>query len=317
MLLCLFVAISSGLDLLVPRPPPNPPSPPISPPLPPCLIPTSPVVPPLPPETPPTPPGLPPTPPSPPPPPSPEPSPPPMGPSPSPPPPNPTPSPPPGCGAGFRQGADGCSACGPGTFQPLADYFGDMCTDCPMGMFMPFENATACVACDKPVCAKTLEYCNPISGLEATYTYYNMFEALSVECGPGPPGDPCGAPYLCVAGAAQCSSVVSRWPMRFGESQTTDVSGSTLCPHLADPNSTQSPACWDQRTAPDDGVYRSELLYSAFITEHTVMVPFTLQPVTCNDIPVTPRFQYFFVSCRPGATECSDEFIDCPSSAGK
>ena len=192
-----------------------------------------------------------------------------------------------------------------------------MCTDCPTGMFMPLENATACLPCDKPICAKTLEYCNPISGLEATFTYYNIFEVLSVECGPAPPEDPCGAPHLCVAGAAQCSTVASRWPMRFGESQTTDISGSTLCPHLADPNSMAHPACWDQRAAVrGDGMYRSELLYSVLTTEHTVMIPSTLQPATCKALPIVPRFQYFFIACRPGAAECSDELIDCPSSAG-
>ena len=30
---------------------------------------------------------------------------------------------------------------------------------------------------------------------------------------------------------------------------------------------------------------------------------------------VDARYQFFFVACRPGASECSDELIDCPSSA--
>ena len=213
--------------------------------------------------------------------------------------------------------ANGCSACGPGTYQPEDDYRGMLCTNCPTGTYMPNETATACFTCDKPFCAKTLETCNPISGLEATYTYYNIFEVLSKVCSPAPADDPCASPFLCVPGAAQCSSVALRHPMRFGQTQTIDIMGSNPCPHLADPNSMAHPACWDQRAEiRGDGIVRTELLYSALSSEHTVMLPTALQPATCNSLPVVPRFQYFFIACRPGAAECSDELIDCPSSAG-
>ena len=302
---------SDAIDVLLPRPPPHPPH---QPPSPPCLIPSAPCLPPRPPLPPPCPPLPPPLPPSPPPPPSPKPGWPPMQPSPSPPPPNPAPPlPPPGCGRGFRQGANGCSACGPGTYQPEEDYLGESCIDCPMGTYVPFENATSCLTCYQPVCAKALKYCNPVSGLEAMYEYYNVFEVLSVICGPAPTDDPCAMPHYCVAGAAQCSSIAGRYTMRFGASQTTTIADA--CPHLANPNSAASPACWDQSVV-RNGRARSELLYAALTTEHTVNVPSTLQPVRCNAVDISPRYQFFFVACRAGATECSDELIDCPAAAG-
>lgn len=55
--------------------------------------------------------------------------------------------------------------------------------------------------------AKSVSYCNPISGLEQTFTYFDIFEAPYVVCGPGNPGvnethpslsDPCAAPSSCI-----------------------------------------------------------------------------------------------------------------------
>lgn len=85
--------------------------------------------------------------------------------------------PPPGCDPGFRRSADGCSACGPGTFQSESDYLGELCTECPMGTFASGENATACEDCYKPICAKELTYCDRFLGNQQRYTFYDEFEA--------------------------------------------------------------------------------------------------------------------------------------------
>ena len=94
------------------------------------------------------------------------------------------------------------------------------------------------------------------------------------------------------------------------------------CPHLRRTDQFMLPACWDQY-APlgeagagrlDDGRHRSELLHAAHPGDHTAMFPQTVTPMCHADV-VQPRFQFFFVACMAGSTECSDELIDCPDSA--
>ena len=53
--------------------------------------------------------------------------------------------------------------------------------------------------CYKPFCAKTLEYCNPISGSQQNFTYWGV-EAATKVCGYDDPDDPCAAPHYCTAG---------------------------------------------------------------------------------------------------------------------
>jgi hypothetical protein len=130
--------------------------------------------------------------------------------------------PPPGCPRGYRQAANGCSACGPGTYQGEEDYMFSDCTVCEPGKYMDVEGASACIDCYKPVCAKAIEYCNPISGLEQNFSYYDPFEAINVVCGETDiVGDPCAAPFHCVAGectrgAALLPSPPSPPPAPFG-----------------------------------------------------------------------------------------------------
>lgn len=306
-------------DSVLPSPPPSPPHDPPRPP----SSPRPPSPPPSPPRPPPPPPEPPPEPPNPPPPPSPEPSPPPIIPPPSPPPPSPDPpTPPPGCVAGKRRAANGCSLCGPGTFQPNHDYLGELCGTCESGTFTADEGSIECADCEKPLCAKSVDGCNTISGLEQTFTYYDPFEALSVFCGePDVTKDACSAPSTCIPGAAQCGAEPQRWELRtravsapaasslhsVGTHPDWGVLGA--CPHLRSHEDHLTPACWDQQTGPTSS---STLLYSTSATQHSALLPSTFS-TTCGNEPVSARFQFFFVACRLDATECSDELINCPS----
>lgn len=163
-----------------PPPPPEPPSPPFlppelpkppsppSPPAPPPYLPS----PPFPPPPPPLPPNIPPPPttptPSPPPPKLP-----PIRPPPTPPPPTPPPPrPPAGCDPGSRVSANGCSACDRGTYQDSYEFKLELCPPCPDGTYAPGENSTTCMDCAKPVCVRSLEYCNPITGTDLEFNMY-------------------------------------------------------------------------------------------------------------------------------------------------
>ena len=106
--------------------------------------------------------------------------------------------------------ANGCSNCGPGTYQDEFDYLGELCTNCPTGKYAQNEGQPVCDDCYKPECAKEVTYCNPISGLEQTFSYYDIFEAPNVPCGGTILGDACSAPSNCIAGAAQCSAEPQR-----------------------------------------------------------------------------------------------------------
>ena len=43
-------------------------------------------------------------------------------------------------------------------------------------MFASAEGASACEDCEKPACAKQVKSCDPLTGLEQQYTYYNESE---------------------------------------------------------------------------------------------------------------------------------------------
>ena len=190
-----------------------------------------------------------------------------------------------------------------------------------------FPSATA--DCFKPLCAKHIEGCDPISGLQATYTYYDAFEAIGIRCLEVDPDDVCTAPSFCVPGSAQCS-VPTRSDLCTWEDACTCVRTHThtcihicrpirsdlaltlpgvpgLCPTLA---STSDLACWEQRAAGGVG----QPIYSANDRSHTALLPRTLN-ASCNALPVAARFQFFMIVCREGASECTDEHIDCPSAA--
>ena len=70
------------------------------------------------------------------------------------------------------------------------------------------------------------------------------------------------------------------------------------------------PACWDQEVngQPAQSLYGSDP-YSL-----TAVVSIK---VTCNNMPVAPRYQYFFVICtdQEGATPCEGRALSCPASA--
>ena len=110
--------------------------------------------------------------------------------------------------------ANGCSKCGPGTYQGESGYDGWLCTECPTGTFAPNESMAACVDCYKPICARAVTSCNALSGLQQTFTYYDPFEALSIKCSPANATDACSAPHLCLSGVAQCGREERRYPMR-------------------------------------------------------------------------------------------------------
>ena len=108
------------------------------------------------------------------------------------------------------------------------------------------------------------------------------------------------------------------FPSRNRSSANTTASDWGLlhaCPSLHSSSSWATPACWDQLVDNDQAGRRSELLYDTVATEHTALLPGSLRTATCNQASVTPMFEYFFLACKTGATECSDELIDCPSSA--
>ena len=264
-----------------------------------------------------------------------------------PPPPSPTPPfPPPTCGRGWRQAANGCSLCGPGTYQDQSDWMETWCTHCPKATYASDEGAAECMPCWKPICALAVDTCNPISGLEQTFVPWDPFTVITIECGPNgtEPGvlsetDPCQAPHYCMVGVVQCDAEPRRYPMRligpgglsdanqFWTPQTGDPDWGTLggCPHLRREDGVMRAACWDQYVPLADAAMggwrvdnnarmRSELLYSPYAGEHTAVVPSSFS-ASCNTLPVEPRYQFFFVACLPNSTECSAELIDCPSSA--
>lgn len=157
--------------------------------------------------------------------------------------------------------------------------------------------------CDKPFCAKSIVTCNPVSGLEATFTFYDAFEAPDILCRAVDPDDVCTAPSYCVAGAAQCSAP-SRSPLNLTRHGVDGV-----CPSIS---KVTAHSCWSQRT--HDSGLAGALLYSANERQLSVRVPQTVN-ASCNALPVTPRYQFFLIACKYGAVECSDEQIPCPSTA--
>ena len=211
--------------------------------------------------------------------------------------------------------------CGRGTHQPQVDFLGEECQNCPPGTFAPGEAAIECSDCYKPTCAKSIVYCDPWTGLFANYTYFDAFEAPSVFCNASE-SDVCFAGYACVVGVAQCSAepTLHSLQLHFGNhaSATKDVltaNSSVLlaCPHLHGPAHGVPAACWDQLEPPRaDGSRRERLLYSSLPTQHTAIVPSSIGG-SCGGAEVPLRFQIHLVACRPGATECTDEELPCPS----
>ena len=200
---------------------------------------------------------------------------------------------------------------------------GELCTECEEGKYTSEEGAPECTDCYKPVCAKSVNTCHPISGLEQTFTYYDIFEAPNVICGEVEKNssDTCAAPSTCVPNAAQCSAEPSRWALRSSAITAPDVSTlwapGTLydwgvldaCPDLHRPPSRlATPACWDQ-------MYHetSTLHYSSDARNHTAILP--AFKTTCGGELVEARYEFIFIACSVGSAECSDELIDCPSSA--
>ena len=159
-------------------------------------------------------------------------------------------------------------------------------------------------------------------------------QALAVFCiapdgeGAGSLGDACAAPPPCIAGAAQCASEPQRWELRTrsrragpmsslqGTGDHPDWGLRGACPHLRDNGDTDgasasAPTCWDQRSGERNA---STLLYSTRATTHSALLPTTFS-TTCGPNEVAARYQFFFIACKRGASACSDETLDCPSSA--
>ena len=175
-----------------------------------------------------------------------------------------------------------------------------MCTECELGTFASSEGAAECTPCYKPTCAKAVTSCNALTGFQATYTYYDPFEALSILCGePSNASDACAAPSHCIAGAAQCGAEPQRWALRtlaVGAPNTSTLRPAgvhpdwgvlSACPHLRGNSSFANPACWDQLAGPRD---TSTLLFSANSEAHTAVVPTTFT-TTCGAVPVAARYQ--------------------------
>ena len=157
----------------------------------------------------PVPPEPPPEPPSPPPPPSPFPSPPPIFPPPSPPPPAPPPpTPPPGCGLGQRVGVGGCTSCGPGFYQGVDGYLGETCTECGVGTYTNLTASAECMPCFKPTCAAAIISCDPISGLEGRFTFWDA--GASPPCNASDVRDACDEPEYCIQDTLACSNEPNR-----------------------------------------------------------------------------------------------------------
>ena len=163
----------------------------------------------LPPPSVPAPPEPPPQPPSPPPPPSPFPSPPPIFPPPSPPPPAPPPpTPTPGCGLGQRVGVGGCTSCGPGFYQGVDGYLGETCTECGVGTYTNLTASAECMPCFKPTCAAAIISCDPISGLEGRFTFWDA--GASPPCNASDVRDACDEPEYCIQDTLACSNEPNR-----------------------------------------------------------------------------------------------------------
>ena len=189
---------------------------------------------------------------------------------------------------------------------------------------MPNETATECADCYKPECAKAIASCDAISGLQQTFVYFDIFEAPYALCGDQPINDDaCVSPPSCVAGAAQCGTEPQRWAMRLHGMSTSvrsvkrpglhpDWGLLDACPHLhRSVSNLAGAACWDQLSP---GTTSMTLRYAAQTIDYTAALPSTFA-ATCNHEAVPARYQFLFLACAEGATECSDELIDCPTSA--
>lgn len=200
----------------------------------------------------------------------------------------------------------GCALCGPGEYQPLDEYFGDRCTPCTQDTYNPEEGAASCMDCPKPECVKSVIECRPRDAILLNVSYYDPFEALNVACGDVDPNDLCDAPEHCLPGAAQCSAT----PLRH------KLVAQPPCPHLSSSelyaNATSFP-CWEQSALGADGIRRPTLLYATNQSQFTVSAPSLA--ATCDAHAVRPRYQMFFIACKPKAVGCSDEYLDCPASA--
>ena len=112
-------------------------------------------------------------------------------------------------------------------------------------------------------------------------------------------------------GAAQCSAPArASLQLSFGGMQS-------VCPSLTgtsvpDTFAASDLACWNQRVAGAGPAGR--LLYTANDAHMVVRLPLTVN-ASCNERPVAARYQFYLIACRPGALECTDEQIACPSAA--
>ena len=61
--------------------------------------------------------------------------------------------------------------------------------------------------CEVPLCAATITYCNPISGLESQFTYHTM----PVVCNASAPFDVCDEPEYCIPTTLACDQEPNRY----------------------------------------------------------------------------------------------------------
>lgn len=239
---------------------------------------------------------------------------PPQEPSPRPPPPAPPPpNPPEACGPGSRVAGNGCSECDRGKFQDQLYFNGFVCPDCPLGTYADREGATSCDECEKPICARSVEYCDAVSGQDLEFNKYSPEESAFLECNAPNPLDVCDDPEYCVPGEVICDPEPKR--------QALEINEANLCPHLLSTSSWNASrskvACWEQE---DTRTRREAQHYSTHLTEMSVVLPHTLY-ASCGRRPLHKlQFRYFFIVCPEsgvdgvgGGTECSDAKLDCPS----
>ena len=178
--------------------------------------------------------------------------------------------------------------------------------------YMPYEGAAACIPCVKPLCAKTLEYCDPVYGLAQQYTYYPTAEANTIICEEADPFDVCDIEQYCRDDAAQCRVWPdNRWNMTFP----------APCPTLDGPDERfdKNFGCWDH-----NNIVGSLARGSSSPTTLTVAVPEAArmdlespdQGAHCGPSAVQPQYRYFYIACKQNRTgaaaECTDFMIDCP-----
>lgn len=172
--------------------------------------------------------------------------------------------------------------------------------NCEFGTYTPFENATACMDCFKPVCASEITWCDAITGA-AAFDPHNAIVAATVVCNVSDPMDPCDAPEYCRHDVPTCNTEPNRYTMQL----------QPMCPsllsHTLPEGITSRDACWDQAIGGTD----EKLLFSSDGESLTIVTPAVAMAASCGEQPVQPLYRYFVVQCPPGAVECSDERLDC------